>query len=258
MSRDVVGAPVGVVAALPAEARCLSGRDGRGCPDESLRVSLSGMGQARACRAARSLAGQGVSALVSFGTAGALAPGLGAGDVVLGTAVLFDREIIEADPDWASRLAGRLDGRVRVEQGRIVHAEAVVASPADKSRLFLSTAALAVDMETAGVARAAAEHGLPWLAIRAIVDAQGVSIPPLALDALGADGRPRLGKLLAGIARAPAGIPRLLRLGRDFRAARSALKTVVRLAGHGLGYGPWPTLGGETPSAVNGKGPEAG
>ena len=58
----------------------------------------------------------------------------------------------------------------------------------------------------------------------------------LALDALGADGRPRLGKLLVGIARAPAGIPRLLRLGRDFHAARSALKIVVRLAGYGLGY----------------------
>jgi adenosylhomocysteine nucleosidase len=156
--------------------------------------------------------------------------------VVLGTAVQLDREIIEADPDWSSRLAGMLDGRVRVGQGKILHTEMVLASPADKSRLFLTTAALAVDMETAGVARAAAEHGLPWLAIRAIVDAQGVSIPPLALDALSASGRPRFGKLLAGIARPPAVIPRLLRLGRDFRAARSALKTVVRLAGSGLGY----------------------
>jgi adenosylhomocysteine nucleosidase len=236
MSRDCVGTPIGVVAALPAEARCLTGGGGRGCPDECVRVSLSGMGQTRAYRAARSLAGQGVSALVSFGTAGALAPRLAAGDVVLGTAVQFDREIIEADPDWSSRLAGMLDGRVRVGQGKILHTEIVLASPADKSRLFLTTAALAVDMETAGVARAAAEHGLPWLAIRAIVDAQGVSIPPLALDALSASGRPRFGKLLAGIARAPAVIPRLLRLGRDFRAARSALKTVVRLAGSGLGY----------------------
>ena len=231
-----MGAPIGVVAALPAEARCLTDGGGRGCPDECVRVSLSGMGQARAYRAARSLAGQGVSALVSFGTAGALAPGLGAGDVVLGTAVLFGQEIIEADPDWPSRLAGKLDGRVRVGQGKILHAEAVLATPLDKSRLFLSTAALAVDMETAGVARAAAEHGLPWLAIRAIVDAQGVSIPALALGALSASGRPRLGKLLAGIAHAPAGIPRLLRLGWDFHTARSALKTVVRLAGYGLGY----------------------
>ncbi len=236
MSGDA--APIGVVAALPAEARCLRGGGGRGCPDEGVRVGLSGLGQARAYRAARSLAGHGVSALVSFGTAGALAPGLGAGDVVLGTAVLCDREIIEADPDWPARLAGKLDGRVRVEQGRILHAEAVVASPADKSRLFLSTAALAVDMETAGVARAAAEHGLPWLAIRAIVDAQSVSIPPLALDALSASGRPRLGKLMAGIARAPAEIPRLLCLGRDFRTARAALETVVRVAGYRLGYGP--------------------
>jgi adenosylhomocysteine nucleosidase len=241
MSGDGVGAPIGVVAALPAEARCLELRKmgdggGRGCRDERVRVSLSGMGQARAYRAARSLAGQGVSALVSFGTAGALAPGLGAGDVVLGTAVLFDRQIIEADPDWPSRLTEKLDGRVRVGQGRILHAEAVLASPADKSRLFLSTAALAVDMESAGVASAAAENGLPWLAIRAIVDAQGVSIPPLALEALGADDRPRPGKLLAGIARAPAEIPGLLRLGLDFRRALSALKTVVRLAGYGLSY----------------------
>ncbi|MGH8575019.1 MAG: purine phosphorylase, partial [Gammaproteobacteria bacterium] len=126
MSRDGVGAPIGVVAALPAEARCLSGGGGRPCPhkrcpDECVRVSLSGMGQARAYRAARSLAGQGVSALVSFGTAGALAPRLAAGDVVLGTAVLFGQEIIEADPDWPSRLAGKLDGRVRVWQGKILH-----------------------------------------------------------------------------------------------------------------------------------------
>lgn len=238
MAGDGVGLPIGVVAALPAEARCLTGGGGRGCFDECVRVSLSGMGEARAYRAARFLAGRGVCALVSFGTAGALAPRLGAGDVMLGTAVLFGQEIIEADPDWPSRLAGKLDGQMRVEKGRILHAEAVVPSPADKSRLFVSTAALAVDMETAGVARAATEHGLPWLAIRAVVDAQGVSIPPLALDALSTSGRPRLGKLFCGIARAPAGIPPLLRLGRDFHAARSALKTVVRLAGYRLGYSP--------------------
>ncbi|MGH8567082.1 MAG: purine phosphorylase [Gammaproteobacteria bacterium] len=233
-----MGAPIGVVAALPAEARCLSGGGGRGGPDECVRVSLSGMGRVRAYRAARSLAGQGVSALVSFGTAGALAPGLGAGDVVLGTAVLFGDEIIEADPDWPPRLAGKLDGRMRIEQGRILHADAVVAFPADKSRLFLSTGALAVDMESAGVARAAAEHGLPWLAIRAIVDAQGVSIPPLALYALDDCGRPRLAKLLTAIARAPSAIPTLLRLARDFRAARLALREVVHLAGPRFVYGP--------------------
>ncbi len=241
MSRDGVGTPIGVIAALPAEGRCLTdglGRRSQAGSGADPWVCISGVGQARAYAAASSLAARGACALVSFGTAGALAPGLRAGTVVLGTAVVVGRDRIASDRDWRARIAQVLAGTVRVEDGAILHADAVLAAPADKSRLFLATGALAVDMESAGVARAAAEHELPWLAIRAIVDAEDVAIPPLVLEALAEDGHPRLGRLLYGIARAPSVLPALVRLGRDFHSARATLKAVVRRAGSRLCYGP--------------------
>jgi adenosylhomocysteine nucleosidase len=223
------GPPIGIVAALPAEAAWL-GRAGDPW------IVISGMGQARAHEAALSLTARGAVALVSFGTAGALAPGLRAGDLVLADGVLSGSVLIESDRDWQGRLAGRLAGSLGVHTGTILHADAVVASPSDKSRLFLSTGAVAVDMESAGVARAAAEHDVPWLGVRAIVDAAGQSIPALALDPLGQDGRPRLGPLVAGLARAPSDLAPLLRLGLGFRAARVTLERLARLVGPGMGF----------------------
>ncbi len=56
-----------------------------------------------------------------------------------------------------------------------VHTTAELAALADKARLGVD--ALAVDMETAWVARALEEMEIPWLAVRVILDALWESLP---------------------------------------------------------------------------------
>ena len=80
----------GVVVGLRAEARLLR--------DLPWPVAIGGGDAAGAARAARDLAGSGVSALVSFGLAGGLDPGLAPGSVLVPAQVQRDGLTVPVDP----------------------------------------------------------------------------------------------------------------------------------------------------------------
>jgi hypothetical protein len=61
-----------------------------------------------------------------------------------------------------------------------------------KRALFDRTKALAVDMETAAVARAANQSGLPFFAFRIICDPANVSVPEALFRCVDEKGKPRL------------------------------------------------------------------
>ena len=139
-----------------------------------------------------------VTALLSFGSAGALARGLSTGDLVIAQrAIAHDagtflghrfepsgilgrggkgrigwRRSFEADPglvalalDAARRLG------VRAHTGTVVTGNQAIFSTARRRWLHRTFDALAVEMETAAVAQVAMAHELPWVAVRAISDA---------------------------------------------------------------------------------------
>jgi hypothetical protein len=85
-------------------------------------------------------------------------------------------------------------------------------------------------MESHHLARAALTARRPFAALRAVSDPVDRALPPLAADALGPDGRPRTGAVLAGLARRPGQLPALLAAARDSAAALAALR---RFAGAG-------------------------
>ena len=58
----------------------------------------------------------------------------------------------------------------------------IVATQADKARAWIDTGALAVDLESAVVARAAAAAGIPFLVLRAIADPATRHLPPARLN----------------------------------------------------------------------------
>ena len=60
--------------------------------------------------------------------------------------------------------------KLPVQQGILMTTRHIVSDPASKAELRGKSGACAVDMETAGIAEAADETGLPWVAVRAIVD----------------------------------------------------------------------------------------
>jgi adenosylhomocysteine nucleosidase len=160
--------------------------------------------------------------LVSFGIAGALKPGLRAGDIILST------EVVDDDQRWLSsdslrpRLAGLID-EIGAIEGAVLGAQIAVATKRDKRRAWRETGAIAVDLESVVVARAAAALGIPFVVLRAIADPAVRELPPAALVPLAEDGTPALGRVLASVLRRPKQLPTLLVVAREARQALQAL-----------------------------------
>jgi adenosylhomocysteine nucleosidase len=235
----------GVVAALGFEARCLGTRRRRGGGLSSLHdgslVSISGMGADNATRAARTLVAAGAGALLSWGVAGALDPSLDCGTIVLPSAVLrrcggpgaFTLLRHETCRTWRERLLGALQGSGRVVSGALISSATPVAQAALKARLLHETGAVAVDMESAAVAEVAAQHGLPFIAVRVILDTAADSLPESVLRALapaGSSGRAHTAPLLWALLRRPSDLSSLLRLAAQYRLARRCLRDCARRA----------------------------
>jgi hopanoid-associated phosphorylase len=176
---------------------------------------------------------RGASGVISFGTAGGLAPDLEPGTLVIADAVEGPFGRIATDAAWTERIAGALAASplaARVRRG----VEASVAAPLtgadDKAALHRSTGgALAVAMESHRAAAAAAAHGLPFVVCRAIVDPAWRSLPKAAMAGLRDDGTTVVLPVLRELARDPSQLGGLLRIASDARAARQTL-SAARLA----------------------------
>jgi len=228
---------IGVVTALPGEARKLAGHlcrqkaDGfRHCrtvlKDETdLLVAQSGMGVNNAFSAAMWLLEKGVTALGCFGVSGGLNPLLKTGDVVFADVVLGEQHDVGSlvwkkdggHSDETFKCIAAKD--LSVQWGPIISVQKQVLDAAGKRALFDGTKALAVDMETAAVARAANESGLPFFAVRIICDPVNISVPEALFRCVDERGNPRFFYLLKRIIQKPSFIMHLLRMKRNFDTA---------------------------------------
>jgi len=223
----------GVVAALAAEARALSPSMRRGGPKSFSKFSrlhdgtllaVSGIGCPAAAAAARALVAAQVSALMTFGLAGALDPALAAGTIMLpGELISRDGARFVTCKAWRERVAASLG--LEVSTGTLLTSARAIETPAEKAAAFRDTGAAAVDMESAAVAEVAAAHGLPFIAVRVIVDTAGDALPP-AVVAASTAGRVEIGRLIAGLVAAPREIAELIRLARRYRMAMRSLALV--------------------------------
>ena len=174
----------------------------------------------------------GAAGIVSFGTAGGLAPDLEPGTVVIAEAIDGPFGRIATDAAWSARMADALLNSPLAAQTRR-GVEAAVAAPltgaADKAALFRSCGALAVDMESHLAAAAAQAHGVPFAVCRAIVDPAWRSLPKAAMAGLRDDGTTVVLPVLRELARDPAQLGGLLRVAADARAARQALSAARRV-----------------------------
>lgn len=194
-------------------------------------VACSASDPPRAERLARDLAGQGATALLSFGIAGGLAPDLATGDLVIGMTVATGAVAYPCDPDLAARLATAVPGAVR---GGIWGGDVIVDTAEAKARLHRDSGAVIVDLESAAVAAAAIEAGLPFGVLRAVADPAAHGLPPAALVGLDSEGRPAIGPVLRALARSPGQLPALIRLGRQSSAAMAALLAAAGALGRDL------------------------
>ena len=237
---------IGIVAALPGEAKALLGRPSwrktngflhsrTVLKDETeLVVVQSGMGMDNAFSAAGWLSERGVAALGCFGVSGGLDPELGVGDLVFADAVFVERDNgtslvwkkggCESDVTFNFEAAKGLTP----SWGPVITVQTPVLNAVGKRALFDRTGAMAVDMETAAVARAASGSGLPFFAIRTICDSADVTISESIYQCVDQQGRPRFPHLFRMIIRNPLLISHLLRMKRDFTVALAAAPQVRR------------------------------
>ena len=81
-------------------------------------------------------------------------------------------------------------------------------------------------MESAAIARVAAEHGLPFIAVRVIVDTAADSLPR-AVVAASTNGEVSFARLIAELIRAPSQLMPLLRLAQRYTAAKQSLLAIA-------------------------------
>ncbi|MFM9841412.1 MAG: hypothetical protein ACKVOI_00435 [Dongiaceae bacterium] len=221
---------IGIITGLAFEANSLK----RYLPEpQAFSIALSGGDAARALSEARRLIQEGARGLVSFGTAGALAPTLGPGDLIVATEVIAaSGGALAAERAWCDALAAAASARnLPLHLGAIRAVNRPVASAGAKSALFQSCGALAVDMESGAVARAARDAGLPFAMLRVIIDAAGRDLPPAAIAAMAPGGGIDIKGLAGALWHEPRQFAGLLHLARDAGAARRTLGRAAALLG---------------------------
>ena len=215
---------IGVVIALAAEGRSLAVACG---PD--LDVAIVGPGPHRAEAGARALIERGAGALLSWGTSGALVDAVSPGQVLLADGVRDARGFeYHCDPHWLD-LAARALAPCAPRRARLVTVERPVSNERAKRLLARDSGCVAVDMESAAVAASAATAGLPFLAVRSIVDPVDCDLPRCVMASLDAAGETHVARLLGALARRPWEIVGLLRLARHFNAALRGLRDAAGL-----------------------------
>jgi len=227
----------GIVVALPEELSTLTSKKiDKGCCvfiTDTIILAYSGAGANNARTASELLIAQGATRLISWGCAAALGESLKPGDLVLAD-TLLDAEgarigIPAAWHDFAKNL---LSNTLKVHTGGLVESKTIVASGKDKKRLYTQTGAIALDMESIAIAKAALQNSLPFLAVRAIADPVNMDLPKAINHSLNNEGDIVLSKLLLFIALHPAELPGLVKLGLHFNAAKNTLKLVAKQLDH--------------------------
>jgi adenosylhomocysteine nucleosidase len=223
---------VGIVAALATEARALTSSIRQhhipfALDDGSLLV-ISGIGSTAAAAAATALIRQGADALVSFGLAGGLEPSLKAGSIFLPVEVFAtDGARYSTSTEWRARVAMSLQARNPRTDGNLLSSLHAITAVEAKQATFRATGAMAVDMESAAVARISAERLMPFIAARVIVDTALDALPNSVMEA-SRSGKLRMWDLLTSLAKTPGEVVDLIRLARRFRAARLAMRAIGR------------------------------
>ncbi len=195
-------------------------------------IACEGPGPEAARRAALLLIDKGVGGLISFGYAGGIDRVAKAGDLVIASEIRQGRDEVQAcEPIWSDALAGVLAKYGRIHLAPIAASDAIVTTGDEKMKLRYTTGAVATDMESFAIANAAAEAGLPFVTLRAVIDTHDQDLPPMAIEASGPDGRLKPWRILWSLITNPGQIPKLGPLTRNSKRADRALMRTCRQSG---------------------------
>jgi adenosylhomocysteine nucleosidase len=181
----------------------------------------------------RSIIAHGCRGIISFGVAGALAPGLAPGQWIVASSIVANDEHHAVDRLWSECLLKVLPG---ARHAAIAGVDATVNEPSAKRALHARTHALGVDMESHVAARVAHDHGLPFAACRVILDPAHRTLPPAARVSLRGQAVPDPRAVLRSVTEEPSQLPALIRLALDASIAKIALRRGRALLGPSFAF----------------------
>ena len=220
---------IGVITALDQEAQVFARRAPRFLGAHDLVVKVAGPGCDQATRTAEALLASGCDALLSWGLAGGLNPQMVPAQLIVGSAtIIASGEAIATDEVLQRDLVGAL-GDLKAVCGPLFTSVHPIATAAEKSNLHAAHAAVAVDMESAAVARAAQCGQAKFAAIRCIVDPADFDLPPAALKGIAPDGQLRVAATIGHLLGHPGEIRQVLKLAGWYRTALDKLDQTAHL-----------------------------
>jgi nucleoside phosphorylase len=162
--------------------------------------------------------------VISAGFAGALEDRWQVGDIILAT------DVADTDANvWETTWPGELpagEWRPAIHRGRLLTVSGLVGDPDRKRELGRQHLAIAVDMESAVVARVCHRREVPFACVRVIVDGTGVPVSREAAELVW-EGRGGMLGVLLGAMRFPGRVPELWQLARQTSRAAEQLGTAL-------------------------------
>ena len=246
------GKTIGLVAAMPEEIQPLLRHGGTYRREQVSGFNLylftirgrnaalieSGIGAARAADATATLikaAAPGI--IINFGFAGAVLAGPAVGDVVIANRLLFFKERLFIEqaglsPELSAELASLLDkscsGReFRIHSGTFVTTGEIIAKRRLAGLLPAGVINPVVEMETAALARHAAQANIPLAAIRGISDGADEELGFSIGEFTDREMNIQAWKVLRTVAVKPRIIPQLFRLARNSKKAGDNLAVAL-------------------------------
>lgn len=155
--------------------------------------------------------------VLSAGFSGALQPEQRVGDLVLATEI-----VDQHGGHWHTDDLLGMALETAVSRGRLLTVTRLVATPEEKQRLGREYQALAVDMETATVARLCRQHDVPYACLRVISDEWNTPLSPHLVELLDG-GEVSMSRLIGAVLRHPGIVLELSRLAAQTRMAAQRL-----------------------------------
>lgn len=228
----IASAPIGVFTALAWESAAVRGqfphvrREGRGvwCArlgQKTVKVFTCGVGLSRAREIVAQIATTPFAAIISAGCAGGLLPHVATGQLVLASAVYMWSETstrcLQCFPTDSCLLAqvrlAAARATIPVAEGTLLTSATPLCTPEEKLQHGQSVPAIAVDMESGVYAAFAQARGLPFLALRVILDPLELALPPVR-SLITQKGKVRPLRVAAYMATHPHSLPMLVSLKR--------------------------------------------
>lgn len=220
-------APVAYICAMDWEAECLP---------NSANVYVAGIGPERARIAAQRACADGAAIVISFGSAGGLAPELRTGALIVTESVCSENLSHQETDTNRNRLDSHQGLPKQILQalmelsphcGELYSSRVILNSLTQKQAAYQRTAALAVDMESAEIRQVCQQSHRQFVAVRVVLD-DAVSVMPGALVAACDDfGRVKVMKMMLTLLCHPSLWPMLIPLGR----AQSKVRQILKSAG---------------------------